>query len=200
MNSDERITAYQLLELQRHAMLMYTSCGWFFDEISGLETTQVIQYAARVIQLAASALDRDFEPVFLEKLALAKSNIPENRDGRFVYEKFVKPAIMTSESAAAHFAISSLFESYETVARIYSFTVTQEDRKLFTAGRARLAVGRIRITFEIVPQSDPLTYVVVHMGDHHVNCGVRHFTDAGGLRKNGGRDAGGLLRRRIFPS
>jgi alpha-amylase/alpha-mannosidase (GH57 family) len=174
LKAEEKILALQLLELQRHALLMYTSCGWFFDEISGLETTQIIQYAARVIQLAISTLERDFEPEFLEKLAEARSNIPENGDGRLVYEKFVKPAIMTSEMAAAHFAISSLFESYEPTARIYSFTVRQEDRKLFTAGRARLAIGRIRFTSEIVNQSDPFTYVVMHMGDQHINCGVRH--------------------------
>jgi len=174
MTEDERLSALQLLELQRHAMLMYTSCGWFFDEISGLETVQVIQYAARAIQLASAALDLDSEAAFVEKLSLAKSNIPEHHDGRWIYERFVKPAIMTSEMAAAHFAISSLFESYEPTARIYTFTVTQEDRKLFTAGRARLAIGRVRIRFEIVQNSDLLTYAVVHMGDHHVNCGVRH--------------------------
>ncbi|HWD17718.1 MAG TPA: DUF3536 domain-containing protein [Verrucomicrobiae bacterium] len=174
LSEPERIFAWQLMELQRHAMLMYTSCGWFFDEISGLETTQVIQYAARVIQLARSALGLDLESVFMEKLALAKSNIPENKDGRQVYERFVKPAIMTRESAAAHYAISSLFESYEKVSRIYSFTVTQEDRKLFTIGGARLAMGRIQVTFEITGNSDLLTYVVLHMGEHSVSCGVRH--------------------------
>jgi len=177
LDADQKITASQLLELQRHAMLMYTSCGWFFDEISGLEATQIIQYAARVIQLSASALGRNLEPEFRDKLAGARSNIPENRDGGLVYEKFAKPAIMTAESAAAHFAISSLFESYDQTARIYSFTVKQEDRKLFTAGSARLAIGRIRFTSEIVPQTDPLTYAVVHMGDHHVSCGVRHAGD-----------------------
>jgi alpha-amylase/alpha-mannosidase (GH57 family) len=51
LNEAERITALKLMEMQRHAMLMYTSCGWFFDELSGIETTQVIQYAARTIQI-----------------------------------------------------------------------------------------------------------------------------------------------------
>nr|HPN89033.1 DUF3536 domain-containing protein [Candidatus Omnitrophota bacterium] len=47
---EDQIKILRLLEMQRHAMLMYTSCGWFFDDVSGIETTQIIQYAARVIQ------------------------------------------------------------------------------------------------------------------------------------------------------
>ena len=77
----DRVQVWKLLELQRHAMLMYTSCGWFFDELSGIETVQVIQYAGRVVQLAQELFDDSIESRFLEKLALAKSNIPEQRDG-----------------------------------------------------------------------------------------------------------------------
>ncbi len=112
------VTALRFLEMQRHAMLMYTSCGWFFDEISGPETVQVIQYAARTIQLARELAAEDVESGFLEILGQAKSNIPENQDGRVVYEKFVNPAVMTREKVAAHYAISSLFESYPEEARI----------------------------------------------------------------------------------
>src|SRR5206468_7384556 len=65
LNDAEKITTLKLLELQRHAMLMYTSCGWFFDEISGIESVQVIQYAARALQLAREVLDKDLEPGFL---------------------------------------------------------------------------------------------------------------------------------------
>ena len=149
LNDAEQIIALRLLEMQRHAMLMFTSCGWFFDEISGLETVQVIQYAARALQLAGELSSENLEPGFLEILERAKSNIPENQNGRVVYEKFVKPAMMTREKVAAHYAISSLFESYSEEARIYSFTVRQEDRQLFTAGNARFAIGRIKVTFTV---------------------------------------------------
>ncbi len=175
LSDDEQITALRLLELQRHAMLMYTSCGWFFDELSGIETVQVIQYAARAIQLANGLTDEDLEPGFLDLLGRAKSNIREHRDGRFVWENFVKPAIMDREKVAAHYAVSSLFESYPKEARIYSFTVVQEDRQLFTAGNARLVIGRIKVIFEITRNSDTVTYGVLHMGDHNLNCGVRFY-------------------------
>jgi alpha-amylase/alpha-mannosidase (GH57 family) len=183
LNETEQITALRLLEMQRHAMLMFTSCGWFFDEISGLETTQVIQYAARALQLAHELSSENFEPGFLEILEQAKSNIPENQNGRVVYERFVKPAIMTRESVAAHYAISSLFESYPEDARIYSFAVRQEDRQLFTAGIARLAIGRIKVTFTITKASDVLTYAVLYMGEHNLNCGVRYDGDLPGYAK-----------------
>jgi alpha-amylase/alpha-mannosidase (GH57 family) len=173
LNQAEQVTALRLLEMQRHALLMYTSCGWFFDEISGLETVQVIQYAARAIQLAAGLFDENPEPGFLDILGQARSNLREHRDGREIYEKFVKPAIMSREMAGAHYAISSLFESYPEDTRIYSFTVQQQDRQVFSAGSTRLAVGRIVVGFETTRNSDVLTYAVVHMGDHNLNCGVR---------------------------
>jgi hypothetical protein len=88
------ITGWKLLEMQRHAMLMYTSCGWFFDELSGLETIQVIQYAGRVVQLFEQTLGPPVESQFLELLAKAKSNMPEYGDGASIYRKHVKPAIV----------------------------------------------------------------------------------------------------------
>jgi alpha-amylase/alpha-mannosidase (GH57 family) len=112
LNEAEQTTVLRLLEMQRHAMLMFTSCGWFFDEISGLETVQVIQYAARALQLAHALAPEDLEPGFCEILEQAKSNIPANQNGRVIYEKFVKPAVMTRETVAAHYAISSVFEGY----------------------------------------------------------------------------------------
>ncbi len=172
-----QVNALRLLEMQRHALLMYTSCGWFFDELSGPETVQVIQYAARAIQLAADLLGEDLEPGFLDVLGVAKSNIPPHDDGRAIYANFVKPAIMTRERAGAHYAISSLFDSYPEEARIYSFTVRQLERQLFTSGNARLALGRIEVAFEITRNSDLVSYAVLHLGDHNVNCGARFDGD-----------------------
>ena len=175
MNEEERITALRLLEMQRHAMLMYTSCGWFFDELSGIETVQVIHYAARALQLAKDLLEEDFEKGFLELLEKAPSNIKENQNGRKIYDKFVKPAVVDREKIAAHYAISSVFENYPEEARIFSFTIAQEDRQTFSAGAARLVIGRIKVIFEITRNSDTLSYGVLYTGEHHVNCGVRFY-------------------------
>ena len=172
LTGTDQVNALRFLEMQRHALLMYTSCGWFFDEISGLETVQDIQYAARALQLADDLMQANLTPGFLDILAKARSNIPDHGDGRRIYERFVVPAIMTRETVAAHYAISSLFESYPETARIYSFSVRQEDRQLFSAGNVRLALGRINITFEITRAADTLVYCVLHLGEHNLYCGV----------------------------
>jgi alpha-amylase/alpha-mannosidase (GH57 family) len=176
LSAAERVTALELLELQRHAMLMYTSCGWFFSELSGIETVQVIEYAGRVLQLARQLGGPDLEPQFLERLACAKSNIPEHRDGRAIYEKFVRPAMVDLEKVGMHYAISSVFENGSQAGRIYSYTVDCGDYRMLTAGKARLALGRARITSEITLESTELTFGVAHMGDHNVSGGIRRFT------------------------
>ncbi|MEO8189755.1 MAG: DUF3536 domain-containing protein [Acidobacteriota bacterium] len=83
----QRETAKRLLEMQRHAMLMYTSCGWFFDDPSGLETTQILRYAARAIELAPRAASGSIEAEFLRRLELASSNDPGAGDARRIYER-----------------------------------------------------------------------------------------------------------------
>jgi alpha-amylase/alpha-mannosidase (GH57 family) len=176
LSDSEQVTAIRLLEMQRHAMLMFTSCGWFFDEISGIESVQVIQYAARALQLATELGSENLESHFLEILEKAKSNIPENQNGRVIYEKFVKPAVTTRETVAAHYAISSLVESYPEEAKIYSFNIKQEDRQFWTSGAVRLAVGRIKVTFSITRNSDTVFYGALYMGGHNLNCGVQLFT------------------------
>jgi hypothetical protein len=108
-------------------------------------------------------------------LEQAKSNIPEHQNGRVVYEKFVKPAVMTREHVAAHYAISSLFENYAEEAGIFSYRVKQEDRQLWTAGNARLAVGRVKVTFAVTGNADVISYGVLYTGEHNLNCGVRFF-------------------------
>jgi hypothetical protein len=171
----EETTVFKLLELQRHAMLMYTSCGWFFDELSGIETVQVIQYAARVIQLANEIFGEDFEPAFLERLEKAKSNIPENGDGRVIYQKFVKPAMIDWQRAAAHYAISSMFQEYEKATRVFSFTFEDEERQFQVTGKTKLAVGRVRIVSEITQETETLSYGILYMGEHNLIGGVCKF-------------------------
>jgi hypothetical protein len=175
LSHEEKITAIKLLEMQRQAMLMYTSCGWFFDELSGTETVQVIQYAARAVQLAQESSGDSFEPQFLELLAQARSNIPAFRDGRWIYENLVRGAIVDLTKVAAHYAVSSLFEEYGEESQIYGYTVQLEDHQVFEAGRAKLAIGRARVTHQIVQEGSTMAFVVLHLGDHNLNADVREY-------------------------
>jgi alpha-amylase/alpha-mannosidase (GH57 family) len=172
LTDNEKTLAFKLLEMQRHAMLMYTSCGWFFDELSGIETTQVIQYAGRTLQLYEDIFGESLEPMFLDRLELAKSNIPENKNGRVVYEKFVKPSVVNWRKIAAHYALRSLFEPYPEHERLYCYSVDLSDLTMNDTGRTKLAVGRARIMSEITLESEVLSFGAVYMGEHTMNAGV----------------------------
>ena len=74
-------------------MLIFTSDGWFFDDISNVETVQIIQYAARTIELVRDLGGADLEPEFLRILAEARSNVRMHKNGAFVYETLVRPAM-----------------------------------------------------------------------------------------------------------
>ncbi len=65
---------WDLLEMQRSALLMFTSCGWFFSDLAGIETIQVMRYAARVIDLMNQLGLQPPVKRFLEMMAEAKSN------------------------------------------------------------------------------------------------------------------------------
>ena len=178
LSAAEMTTALKLLELQRHAMLMYTSCGWFFDELSGIETVQAMLFAGRAVQLSQDLFGDSLESQFTERLASAKSNLPEYGDGRRIYDKFVRPAMVDWEQIGAHYAVSSLFERYTERAKIYCYRTEGRDYQIFEAGLAQLAMGQVKLTSEITWESVVLDFGVLHMGDHHVNCGVQESLGA----------------------
>jgi alpha-amylase/alpha-mannosidase (GH57 family) len=172
LNRAETVLTLKLLELQRHAMLMYTSCGWFFDELSGIETVQVMQYAGRAIELAEHVFGVDLEGSFLEKLSEAKSNLAEHGDGARIYEKFVKPSRVDLLKVGSHYALSSIFETYDEHARVYCYTVDRQQHSTQEVGSARLAVGKALFTSSITGESSTLEFGVAHFGGHDVVAGV----------------------------
>jgi alpha-amylase/alpha-mannosidase (GH57 family) len=173
LHAADRVTALKLLEMQRHAMLMYTSCGWFFDELSGIEAVQCMQYAGRVIDLARQLFPEDVETAFLEKLSQAKSNILENGDGAQIYRKYVQPAVIDLRKVAAHYAIASVLEPSADLRRVYCYEVQRENYAVRERERRRLAFGRIRICSTITTECAPLTFVALHLDDHQIKVGVR---------------------------
>ncbi len=175
ITAEDPVTALKLLEMQRYATLMYTSCGWFFDEISGIETTQIIQYAGRVVQLAEELFQASVEGEFLERLSEAPSNVPEHRNGRVIYEKWVKPAAINLLKVGAHYALSSLFEEYGDVTQISRYTIESQSVHRLQAGRGTAAMGKIRVVSTTTWEAADLSYAVFHLGDHILNGGVRIF-------------------------
>lgn len=169
----ERVTVWKLLELSRHALLMYTSCGWFFDEISGPEPTQDLQYAARVLQLGREVLGADLSPGFLALLDQAPSNLPEVGDGRRHFERAIRPTMVDLHTVAAHYALTSLFRRYEGEERLHCYTITQRAYVIRQAGRLKLCVGRAVIACSLTEESTEVLFGALHLGDHNLTGGVR---------------------------
>ncbi|HEX5052284.1 MAG TPA: DUF3536 domain-containing protein [Planctomycetota bacterium] len=168
-----RVRCLELLEMQRHAQLMYTSCGWFFDDISGIETVQIIQYAGRALQLARWEGESSPRQRFCELLAKAKSNVKPHRDGRAIFDKWVEPMALDLPRVATHYAVRSLFEESEDESEVYCFTITREDHQLQRSGPLRLVAGRAKVTSKITGEALPIEYAGVCFGDHNVTAGVR---------------------------
>jgi len=175
LGGDEKITVLKLLESQRHAMLMYTSCGWFFDDISGIETVQVIEYAARAIQLAEELFGDQLEGGFLERLARAKSNVAEEKDGVEIYVNRVRPVMINLTKVGVHYAVSSLFEEYAEKTDIYSYEVCRDEYRRRDAGKMKVAVGKISVSSRITREKEPLSFCVLYLGGHAIYCGARAF-------------------------
>ncbi|HEX6134939.1 MAG TPA: DUF3536 domain-containing protein [Longimicrobiales bacterium] len=175
LDEHEVTTLLELMELQRHAMLMYTSCGWFFNEVSGIETVQVLQYAGRVVQLAGRLFGQSFEKGLLDHLELAESNLPDVGTARRIYEQQVIPARVDLLNVAAHYAVSSLFDEARPEMRIYSYQVELEHGDRRQSGETVLLVGRARVISEITQESDVVTFAVLHFGGHNLSGGIRRF-------------------------
>ncbi len=186
LSNDEKIRVLKLLEMQRNAMLMFTSCGWFFNEISGIETVQIMQYAGRAMQLAKDVNGVSLEPHYIESLEQARSNIPYFHNGAKVYELSVKPCVIDLLRVAAHYAVSSLFENYSETIKLYSYTAMSEIYEQEELGIRRLAIGRARIRSDITWEEAVVSFGVLHLGDHNLNGGVREY---------GGDDSFSVMRQ-----
>ncbi len=176
LTQEEVTKALTLLEMQRNAMLMYTSCGWFFDEISGIETTQVLQYASMAIQYAETFSGRSLEPRFLQELATAPSNVMEN--GAKVYEVYARPARLDLLRVAAHYGISSIFVDDPERISLFCYTATSEEYFKQESGKFTLAIGKSIIRSELTREERPISFAVLHFGDHNISGGVRDFMGA----------------------
>jgi alpha-amylase/alpha-mannosidase (GH57 family) len=177
----ERVRALELMEMQRHAQLMYTSCGWFFDDISGIETEQVIAYAGRVLQLARELFAEQaelLEPQFLVRMAEARSNVSSAGDGARIYKQQVLSMELGLEQVAAHYAISSIFSSFAEETELFCYHVNRSSSDIYTSGRARLAMGRAHIASAITGQQQKFSFAVLHFGDQNITAAVKPYEEA----------------------
>jgi alpha-amylase/alpha-mannosidase (GH57 family) len=190
-SESERVTVWRLLEMQRHAALMYTSCGWFFDDISNIETVKIIEYAARSIQLAREVSGVDLEPQFIAHLGKAPGNNPHRADGARVYKELVKPSVADLKKGLAHYGISSLVEEYSPTQRIFSFEFDRNDYRREKNAARTLAVGAVNVRSAVTGEQLDGLFVVLHLGGYDFHCAVRE-------RQSG--DDQGDLKEKLFRS
>jgi alpha-amylase/alpha-mannosidase (GH57 family) len=161
LDEKERTRGLKLLEMERHTLLMYTSCGWFFADLSGLETVQILKYASRAIQLAEELSCPRIEEKFVESLSRAKSNLPGMTDGRKVYQTLVKPASVTLEKVVNHFAISSFLAGEEKGRKIFSYqTEVLKYEKMKREDRL-LVLGQVSVSSEIIPEAKEFLFGLI---------------------------------------
>ncbi|HEU5291282.1 MAG TPA: DUF3536 domain-containing protein [Cyclobacteriaceae bacterium] len=158
----------RLMEMQRNAMLMYTSCGWFFDEISGIETTQILQYACRAIQLISQTVGTDLEGEFVKRLEAAPSNIPSLENGANVYHRYVVPSKTNLARVAMHYAVSSIFEDDPEKSPLFNYTATNEFFLYKEAGEQKLALGITKVKSNVTRSEQRFAFAVIYIGKHNI--------------------------------
>ncbi len=163
----DRTNALRLLEMQRHAMLMYTSCGWFFDEITGIETTQILQYASRAIQYAEQLTGQKIQDRFIANLKKAPSNIYEN--GAHDYLTYLMPNTIGFKRMAMHFATTSVFDRLQSSANpMFVYEVEFEQSHRFEAGIQRLSIGKLRLRSKIIHEEKSFFFAVLYLGQQNI--------------------------------
>ncbi|MBW4616273.1 MAG: DUF3536 domain-containing protein [Desmonostoc vinosum HA7617-LM4] len=129
LTAAEQVDALRLLEMQRHALLMFTSCGWFFEELSRPEGTQILRYAARALELAGDVSGVQLEAGFLKHLGLAPSNVDHFKHGGEIYRQLVLTAQVDFKQVAAHYAITSLFNNQGSTSKTQHPVITQDSER-----------------------------------------------------------------------
>ncbi|HEY0081626.1 MAG TPA: DUF3536 domain-containing protein [Pyrinomonadaceae bacterium] len=175
LSETEARRALTLLELQRSSLLMFTSCGWFFDDISGIETVQVLKYAARAMDFMAELGLPDPREGFLARLAEAESNVAKHGSGADIFRESVERVRVAPPRIAASLAISSLVDKSELDGEIAGHAFTLTDFRQEQHGRLALATGRIVLeTFSTGKQLD-FAVAAMHVGDVDFYCVLKEY-------------------------
>src|SRR3954469_18212706 len=158
------VVALSLLEAQRHALLMYTSCGWFFNDLAGIETLQVLRYAARCVDLLEEIGESPPVEEFLDILSRGVSNDPREGNGRDIWERHVVPTRVDAERVVAHLALMRVLERKEPAAPIGPFDVLSHEGALVERGPIVGAGGRVTVQHRRTRRRTDHVYAVVHLG------------------------------------
>lgn len=172
----DRVKALKLLESQKNSMYMYTSCGWFFSEISGIEAVQNMRYAVRALELVEDYGAKPLLQTLLSDLAQAPSNIPEFRDGRTTFKRLVWPSIMTMDKIAAANVMSALLTDPGRAWQPHTHRV-ESISSVSLQDRYRSAFGLARVTSRVTLESRLYAYYVTQFTPRDVRCYIKRMTE-----------------------
>lgn len=177
LNAQDKVKAIKLMEIQRFSQLMYTSCGWFFADISGIETTQIMKYAARAMELASEFSKTNYEKTFLSILQKAKSNIAEFGNGKDIFNKWVKTAAVGFEKITAQYAIESSFEADKDLkeTKLYCYSVKRSNLKKYNNLDNILSFGKVDIISDITFEKKEKSYVILQTQNYDYFCAVKDY-------------------------
>jgi len=148
LSDAERARVFRLMEMQRNCLLMYTSCGWFFADLSGIETVQDLAYFARAAQLGELLAGHPISSDALDALAKAESNLAAMGTGLQILTRFVRPAMLSPEKVAAHKAIRALLRGQAPKGRLYGFRLRTHAEQRAEQGGVRAFAGRLTVEAE----------------------------------------------------
>jgi alpha-amylase/alpha-mannosidase (GH57 family) len=167
----------RLLEMERNRLLTYTSCGWFFDELSALEPVQILRYAALAIQYLRDLGGSALETELTRRLEAAPTNVAEFHDGGEIYRRLVQPLVVDLRRVVAHYAITGLFQEPADTARVYAYHVDRLDEARESYAGTTLRMGHVQVASDVTGAMKDEMYGVLHFGGHDFSCGVRAFED-----------------------
>jgi alpha-amylase/alpha-mannosidase (GH57 family) len=165
LKEKEKINILKWLEIQRHAMLMYTSCGWFFNDISGIETEQILRYASFALELYSQLDKTNIESPFLRTLKDAKSNIPKWNDGKYIYEKMVGSTRVSVEQIFSCGLFAHLLNKSIGNISVGSHTVAATTMDKSSQGNSELIFGTGEVSSKTVLETISLEFYSIHDGD-----------------------------------
>lgn len=122
--------ALRFMEASANAMYMYTSCGWFFADISGIETVQIMRYASRVLDLMQPYFSPEVKEKFLSILGLAESNIKEYKDGRWIFENWIEKTKFSEQHVVNQFvAVTKILNAQKPKDKLYFYDICLKEEK-----------------------------------------------------------------------
>ncbi|MBD3178134.1 MAG: DUF3536 domain-containing protein [Candidatus Latescibacteria bacterium] len=184
LDRDSAPRLLQLLESQRYSMYMFTSCGWFFNDISGLEARQILKYAARAISLAGERHRETLEEELFRILSKARSNIDTLGTGADIYHNTVKYTRVTPLFLAGQYIHSLLLPSPEISPESFGYRFSETDRQTTERNGHTITTGIVEVESPLFEKTHSFQYLFIRRDELRNICMLKPDGEAGGIEQS----------------